>query len=187
MNEKNPVIERYISAFDAALQQYDLPERREIVSDVRSHIDEALQYGKPLDEVLQSLGPAEALARAYAVELKMNPKTNGAGQAIGRFFGVLGILSFSGLVSFIVVTTLGSIAISFFGSGLIVLVIGLIEATGVHLPYVQMAGIHPLLVAALGPVMMLVGYAAGWGVWRYMRAVASMLRKTLPRARAASA
>ena len=95
---------------------------------------------------------------------------------------MIGILAASGAVSFIVVSALGSIAIGLFGSGLGVLVIGLIEALGVHLPGVQLAGLSPLLVAALGPVLMLVGLLAGWGLWLYVRALIGMLQRALPRA-----
>jgi uncharacterized membrane protein len=179
MTEHNPLIERYVSRFEDALQQYKLPEWREIAADLRSHIAEALDYGKPVDEVLQALGPADVLARAYAVELKLNPRTGGA---IGRIFSVIAILAASGAVSFIVVSGLGSIAIGLFGSGLGMLIIGAIEATGVHLPGVQLAGAPPLLIAALGPVIMLIGLAAAWGLWLYVRALIDMLRKALPRA-----
>src|SRR5688572_29011515 len=73
MSDQNPVIERYMASFEAALQRHDLPEWKEIGADLRSHIAEAQGYGKPLDEVLAALGPADTLARAYAVELKINP------------------------------------------------------------------------------------------------------------------
>ncbi len=70
---QNPLIERYMQNFEGALRRYDLSEEKEIATDLRSHIDEALAYGKPLDDVLQALGPADVLARAYAVELKLIP------------------------------------------------------------------------------------------------------------------
>jgi hypothetical protein len=180
MSEPNPVIERYMTSFEAALQRHDLPEWREIGADLRSHIAEAQGYGKPLDQVMEALGPAETLARAYAVELKINPDRRRS--VVGGYLSVIGILAASGAVSFIAVTALGSIAIGLFGSGLGVLVIGLMEALGVHLPGVQLAGLNPLLVAALGPVLMLVGLLAGWALWLYVRALIGMLQRTLPRA-----
>jgi uncharacterized membrane protein len=180
MSDQNPVIERYMSSFEAALQRHELREWKEIGADLRSHIAEAQGYGKPLDEVLDALGPADTLARAYAVELKINPERRRS--VIGGYLSVIGILAASGVVSFIVVAGLGSIAIGLFGSGLGMLVIGAVEAVGVHLPGVQLAGIHPLIVAALGPVIMLLGLAAGWGLWLYVSALIGMLLRTLPRA-----
>jgi uncharacterized membrane protein len=182
MSEANPVIERYMTSFEDSLQVYRLREWKEIAADLRSHIAEALEYGKPLDEVLQSLGPADVLARAYAVELKMNQPADTRGKAIGRFLSVIGILAASGAVSFIVVAALGSIAMGLVGSGLGLIVIGAIEALGVHLPNVQLAGIHPLLVVALGPIVMLVGLVAAWGLWLYVRELISVLQRALPRA-----
>lgn len=182
MSEQSLPIERYMSAFQAALQRYGVAEWQDIGADLRSHIAEALQFGKALDEVLRALGPADVLARAYAVELKMNRPANTTMNVINRVLGVLGILAASGIVSFIVVTGLGSIAVGLFGSGVGILTIGLIEAMGIHLPGVQLAGLPPLLVAAIGPVFMLVGAAAGWLLWLYVRALIGMLRRTLPRA-----
>jgi uncharacterized membrane protein len=181
MSEHNPLIERYMSSFEAALQKYDLREWKEIATDVRSHIAEALEYGKPLDDVLEALGPADVLARAYAVELKLNPRA-GPSQALGRVLSVIGILAASGVVSFIVVAGLGSIAVGLFGSGFGMLIIGIIEAMGIHLPGVQLAGLNPLFVVALSPVIMFVGLAAGWALWLYVRALINMLHKALPRA-----
>jgi len=180
MSEANPVIERYMASFETALQRHDLPEWKEIGADLRSHIAEALGYGKPLDEVLAALGPTDTLARAYAVELKINPDRRRS--AIGGYLSVIGILAASGVVSFIVVSALGSIAVGLFGSGVAVLVIGALEATGVHLPGVQLAGVHPLLVVALAPVLMLIGLIAGWALWLYVRTLIGMLQRALPRA-----
>lgn len=182
MSEANPVIERYMTSFEDSLQAYGLREWQDIGADLRSHIAEALEFGKPLDEVLQSLGPADVLARAYAVELKMNHPADTRGKAIGRFFSVIGILAASGAISFIVVAALGSITMGLVGSGLGLIVIGAIEAVGVHLPGVQLAGIPPLIVVALGPIVMLVGLLAAWALWLYVRALINVLRRALPRA-----
>ena len=178
---QNPLIERYMQSFDSALRRYDLSEEKEIAADLRSHIDEALAYGKPLDDVLQALGPADVLARAYAVELKLNPRESG-GKAIGRLLSVIAILPATGVLSFLVVSGLGLMAVGFFGSGFAMVVIGVVEGLGVHLPGVQLAGVHPLLVVALGLAIMLVGLVTGWALWLYVRAMIGMLRRLVPRA-----
>lgn len=182
MSEQNPVIERYMGNFQAGLQAYGLREWKEIAADLRNHIAEALEYGKPLDEVLKALGPADVLARAYAVELKMNERADTRSKIIGRVLGVIGIIAASSVVSFIVVSALGSIAMVLVPSGLLVLVIGFVELLGVHFPGVQLAGLHPLIVVALGPLFMFVGVVAGWLLWLYLRALINMLRRSLPRA-----
>lgn len=174
------VTERYMKSFESALQRYDLAEWKEIANDVRSHIAEAQGYGKSLDDILRGLGSGETLARAYAVELKLNPQHQRS--VIGGYLSVIGILAASGVVSFIVVSALGSIAVGLLGSGVAMLMIGAIEAIGIHIEGVQLANVHPLFVVALGPIIMLVGLLAGWGLWLYVRALVGMLRRTLPRA-----
>src|SRR5262245_57632785 len=116
--------------FTAALDRHNVPERQEIAADVRSHIDEALAYDQPLDDVLKALGPADALARAYAVELLMHPPPDRRVRAVGRFFSLVGLLAAGSIVTLIVVGTLGSIGVGFIGSGLAAIVIGAFEAAG---------------------------------------------------------
>lgn len=179
---QNPLIERYMQSFESALRRYDLSEEKEIAADLRSHIDEALAYGKPLDDVLQAIGPADVLARAYAVELKLNPRES-SGKAVARILSVITILPATGLLSFIVVAGLGSLALGFLASAFAMIVIGAIEAIGVHLPHVQLAGVHPLLVVGMGLVTMLIGLVTGWALWLYVRAMVGMLRRLLARVR----
>jgi uncharacterized membrane protein len=175
----DPRVSSYLAAFEAEARGFGLSEAPDIANDVQSHINEAVEYGKPLDEVLASLGTPKALARAYAVELLMEkPK---ADSGIGRFAQLVALVAFGGMLTLIVVTTLGSIGLSFTLSGILLLVIGLLEAANVHLPHVQMGGLPPLLVAALGPVM----FALGWGALlllrSYVRFAGRQLVRALPR------
>jgi uncharacterized membrane protein len=183
MTEHNPLIERYMSRFEDALQQYKLPEWREIAADLRSHIAEALAYGKPIDDVLNALGGADVMARAYAVELAINPPRTKPNWIIVAL-KVGAIVAATGMMSFLVVVGLGSVAMGFTASGLALIVICLIEAMGTHLPGVQMAGMHPLVVMLFGPPMLLLGIGAGWALWLYMRFIVRALRKAIPRAAA---
>jgi hypothetical protein len=50
----------------------------------------------------------------------------------------------------------------------------------VHLPNVQMAGLPPLLVVAMGPVFLALAWAAFAGLGRYTRFVAGVWRSALP-------
>ena len=69
----HPVVERYLACFETSINEFDFPEREEITHEIRNHIAEAHAAGEELDAVLQTLGPADVLARAYAVELALNP------------------------------------------------------------------------------------------------------------------
>jgi uncharacterized membrane protein len=187
MSEANPLIERYLASFAAALERCGVPERAEIVLDVRSHIAEALQYGKPLGDVLKTLGPADGLARAYAVELMMHAPADRRVRVVGRFFSLVGLLAAGSLVTLIVVGMLGSVGVGFIGSGLAIIVIGGLEAAGVHLPYVQMGPLSPFSAILLGFAIAAVGWAASWTLWLYLRFLARAVRRALPRRARASA
>jgi uncharacterized membrane protein len=172
-------VSTYLAAFEAEARGFGLSEARDIAGDVQSHINEAVEYGKPLDAVLASLGTPKALARAYAVELLMGkPKTE---SNLGRFAQLAALVAFGGMLTLIVVILLGSIGLTFTLSGALVLVLGLLEAAGVHLPHVQMADLPPLLVAALGPVMFAIGWGALLLLRSYVRFAGRQLVRALPR------
>ncbi|QGZ96730.1 DUF1700 domain-containing protein [Terricaulis silvestris] len=169
----------YLAAFERESRGFGLNEASDIANDVRSHINEAVEYGKPLEEVLTSLGTPKALARAYAVELLMGkPKET---SNIARFVQLLALVAFGGLLTLIVVTFLGSIGLSFVLSGILLFVLGLLEAGGVHLPHVQTGGMSPWLVAALGPVMFAIGWGALVLLRSYVRFAGRQLVRALPR------
>ncbi len=180
MSEAHPVIDRYVAQFEAALKAFDCAETAEIVRDVRGHIEEAVAMGKPVDAVLQSVGPAETLARAYAVELELNPRGARLQRTLGGVLRVVGILATASVVSLLVVGSLGSFAIGLTGSGIGIIIIGAMEAAGVHLPNVQLAGLSPYVVMGIGPVFIAVGLACGFGLWIYLRALVRVLLRTLP-------
>ncbi len=184
MTNANPALQRYMMTFETALKSFDCAESADIVRDLYGHVAEAQALGKPLDEVLASIGPAEALARAYAVELELNPRGAELGRTIGGVLRVTWILAAASILSLLVVGALGSLAIGLTGAGIGVIVIGAIEAAGVHLPSVQLAGLSPYAVIALGPVFIAVGLACGLGLWIYLRALTRTLVRTLPGKRA---
>ena len=72
--EAHPVIERYLGRFETAFNEFEIAEREEIMLELRNHIAEARAAGTPLDTVLATLGSADLLARAYAVELALHPR-----------------------------------------------------------------------------------------------------------------
>ena len=74
MIQRHPVVERYLTCLESAINEYEFPERQEITDEIRNHIAEATAAGQGLAAVLETLGPADVLARAYAVELGLNPR-----------------------------------------------------------------------------------------------------------------
>ena len=91
--QTHPVIDRYLGSFAAAFDEFEASDRDEIVQELRNHIMEARASGTNLDSVLEALGPADALARAYAVELALNPRP---ADEVQRQTGVLAAMRAAG-------------------------------------------------------------------------------------------
>ena len=85
MTQGHPVIERYLTCFETSISKFDFPDREEVTDEIRNHIAEARAAGRALDAVLQTLGPADVLARAYAVELALNPQATRRLRTSGGF------------------------------------------------------------------------------------------------------
>lgn len=180
MIDANPALERYMASFEAALKRYDCKDSAEIARDLRGHIAEAQALGKPLDEVLAAVGPADALARAYAIELELNPRGAEVKRTLGNVARVVAIAAGASIVTLLVAMTLGSIGLAFTLSGVILVMVGALEAAGIHYDSVQLAGVSPWIVMALGPVFFALGVAAFWGLWAYVKALARTLARSLP-------
>src|SRR5262245_18006888 len=128
---EHPVVARYMATFGAAIKALDTGERAAIEQEIRSHIAEATAAGRPLDDVLEALGPAEALARAYAVELLMNPQ-NRRIQSVAGFLKLAVTVVVASFATLIVAAILGSIGITFTASGLAAIMVGMLETSGIH-------------------------------------------------------
>lgn len=291
MTQGHPVVERYLTSFEASIDEFDFPEREEITHEIRNHIAEARAAGTALDAVLQALGPAEVLARAYAAELALNPHSTRRVGAPGRFLtaivaagtrpvrtlgrflttavaagprrvwtlvrfltaavatgprrvwalvriltaavatgprrvwavsrflaGVVsagmrrvwagggflmsavassmrhlwafgGFLKVAALVvagsvaALIVGTTIGAIGIGFTLSGLFMLVVGILEAAGLHMADVQINDMSPAVAMTLSPMVMVAGGAALMLLWFYLQFVVTTLQRVFPTAR----
>ncbi len=176
MTQEHPVVRRYMTHFEQAMEEFDFPAREEVTHEIRNHIAEACAAGKELDAVLQSLGPADALARAYAVEILLNRRAN---RRVQRLFGSLriaGLVALTSFATFMIVGVLGMIGIGFVPIGLAIILIGVLEQVGIHLPGVQMNGVAPVWAMALGLVPCLVGFVALFGLRFYIRWVIRTVR-----------
>jgi uncharacterized membrane protein len=178
--QEHPVVARYMATLGTAIKGIDAGERVAIEQEIRSHIAEATAAGRSLDEVLTTLGPADALARAYSVELLMNPRDRRL-ESVAAFLKLAATVVVASFATLIVVTILGSIGLSFTASGIVVFAIGLLEASDIHLPGVQLSGIPPEWVAVLGAPIFAIGVTAFILMMKYIRFVGRAMRKTLPR------
>ena len=182
---QHPLVERYVTRLETELRSLACPESQDIVDEIRNHIAEASAVGRPLDVILEALGPADILARAYAVELALNPRDRRV-RAFTKFIQLAGLVAVTSLGALIVVGGLGLVGIGFSVSGLVMFVIGGLESADIHLPGVQMNGISPVWAIAFGPVVIFVGLATLAVVRAYIRFTVGTWRRVLPRGRALS-
>lgn len=179
----HPVVDRYLARLEEGLSSLSSTERQEVLQEIRSHVAEATAAGKDLDAVLQSLGSADQLAKAYSVELLMHPRRGRSGGEFERKLKLIGLVAISGIPTIVIVATLGSVGVSFVVSGLIMLVAGIVALSGNLPDWVQM-NIHPVFAVAGGPVLVAIGAASLKGLSMYVRFLARSFRSLLPKAAA---
>jgi uncharacterized membrane protein len=159
-------------------------DREAVVRDIRSHIAEATAAGTSLDAVLTTLGPADELARAYAVELLINPPSRHASAPsfVHRYLALAGVVVVTSIPTIVAVSVLGSVGISFFFGGIAVFCAGVVDALGLTLFFVTgpATNVHPLLAIILGPVMSVVGAVSLVALYYYLRWLARTVKRTLP-------
>lgn len=176
MIEDNPVLARYVASFERSLEVLDAGERRAITQEIRNHVAEATAAGRSLDEVLRALGPSDALARAYAVELLLNPRDRRFAP-LAAFLRLASIIAAGSFATVIVVSILGAIGISFTASGVVVFGIGILESNGIHMQGVQLSGVPPGWVIVLALPVFAVGIVALALLRRYMRFVGQAIAR----------
>lgn len=184
MTQEHPIVERYLARLRDGLKSMTPADQEEVLRDIRSHIAEATASGTTLESVLNSLGPAEALARAYAVELVLNPAPGRPPvSSFQRFVTLTGILALSSIPTLIIVVTLGAIGVAFVTSGFAVSAAGIVDALGISLPFVDgpASDVHPAVAIAIGPILFVLGLFAMLGLWKYLRWLARSISDALPR------
>lgn len=84
-------IDSYLQALSRALAGLAEPDRRDIVAEIRAHLDHRAAEGR-LDEALKSLGPAQQCARGFLDELKLQDAFTDAGP-VKTFAALLALAS----------------------------------------------------------------------------------------------
>jgi uncharacterized membrane protein len=183
VKQQHPVIERYMTHLETAIGALDPADRREVLQEIRNHIAEATAAGRSLDVVLESLGPADALGRAYAIELLLHPQNDRPRHATARWFRLAGLVVVLSIPTLVAVSTLASVGISFVAGGLVAFLIGVLEATGIF-PWPDLSDVPPLVAIFLGPAMVFVGAVALVALRFYLRFVVRAGRTALAPVRA---
>jgi hypothetical protein len=67
-------------------------------------------------------------------------------------------------------------------AGFAVFVAGIVDALGISLPFLDspVTEVHPALAVAVGPVLFVLGLAAYWGLWKYLRWLGRTISQVVP-------
>lgn len=160
MSEQNPLIRRYLEQLERGLVEAGIheAERRDIRQDIDSHLAETVRSGTPLVDALTGLGPADQLARAYRLELTLNPRTGAEPSAARR---ILAALTRAGalLASALLTLVMGSLGVALLVGGFVAVLGGLVA------PFLPAAWLDPtlrpglpqLVVIAVGVLLVIAG------------------------------
>lgn len=170
----------YLTQFQKALLRHRVPNAEEISTDLRNHVLEATDSGKPITDVIAALGSPDQLARAYAMELLLSPPENTRMAGGIRILKVLSLVVAGGFLSLCVVATLGFLGLSLVVAGPAMVVGGILRWMGAHPSWVTPGPLSPVEVMLLGIVVFAIGCSACWLLWGYVRVTARTIRKLLP-------
>jgi uncharacterized membrane protein len=180
VTDAHPVVERYLAQLADNLGALAAADREDVVGEIRNHVAEATAAGRPLDAVLQALGPADALARAYAVELLLHPRGDAPpARRASRFLALAGLVAIGSIPTLVIVVTLGAIGVSFTVSGVAVFAAGVMALADTLPPWIHM-DVAPEVVVALGPILTALGVCSLLFLVMYVRFVARTIRRVLP-------
>jgi uncharacterized membrane protein len=180
VTEQHPVVERYLARLSDGLSDLALDDRQGVMQDIRSHLAEAVVAGTSLEAALESLGPADALARAYGVELLLNPRQRG-GWRSERFLRLAGLVVIGSLPALVVFVALGPVGVTFIAAGLVSITAGIWDALGELPSFVQTSGLAPVWLVLIGLAMIAVGVLELIVLRRFVRFVAWTVRAALPK------
>jgi uncharacterized membrane protein len=174
---RDPVTERYLARFRDGLRGASAAERAEFAREIESHIAEAAAGGDQVTAVLERLGPADRLARAYRAELTLKSRT---GNLVWRFFAVLGLLVTASIPTMIVIPLLLGLGIGFLVGGAAAIGVAVFPFAELYdMPGAVPAGADRLLVGLTGAGLLVAGVLALWVLYLYVLLLIKAMRGAL--------
>lgn len=170
----DPLAQRYLENFRKGLGGLPEAERRELVSEIENHIAEATASGEPTSDVLDRLGPADRLARAYRAELLMS-----GGERRNMFVRTIGLallLLGASIPSLILIPLLGGLGLGFTVGG-VALFAWSICPFDTHSMYELPGALDRLARAGTAIGFLSVGMLALATLYGYVRVVGSAVRR----------
>lgn len=160
----------YLERVEKYLKPMAVSERVDIVKEIKSEMLELQNEGKTPQEILERLGNAKELARAYLGE----SIAKGRGFSWRRLSAVIAFYSMAGAVGVCVLPVTSICAAAFLLSGALCPLAGVVKFVGAllgfEMPYIGIQlgsySAGPGLVLVLSVVMGAVVMAAGWLLWK---------------------
>lgn len=160
----------YLERVEKYLKSMAVSERVDIVKEIKSEMLELQNEGKTPQEILERLGNAKELARAYLGE----SIAKGRGFSWRRLSAVIAFYSMAGAVGVCVLPVTSICAAAFLLSGALCPLAGVVKFVGAllgfEMPYIGIQlgsySAGPGLVLVLSVVMGAVVMAAGWLLWK---------------------
>lgn len=160
----------YLAKVEKYLKPMAVSERVDIVKEIKSEMLELQSEGKTPQEILERLGDAKTLARAYLGE----SIAKGRGFSWRRLSAVIAFYSMAGAVGVCVLPVTSICAVAFLLSGALCPLVGVVKLVGAllgfEMPYIgiQLGGYSagPGLTLVLSVVIGAVVMAAGWLLWK---------------------
>ena len=171
MGEIDPVAQRYLERFRKGLSGLPSDEQRELLSEIEDHLTEAANRGEATSDVLERLGPADRLARAYRAELLFQ---GGGRRWAARLIGLSLLLFGVSIPSLIIIPLLAGLGIGFTFGG-VALFAWAICPFGSHTMYALPTGLDRLARAGTGVAFVAGGTLALATLYGYVRLVGSAI------------
>jgi uncharacterized membrane protein len=171
----DPLATRYLANLRHALDRVPQDERSEVVREIESHIAEARARGASTADVLEHLGPADKLARAYRAELLL---TSGRANWFARLFGLAGLLLTASIPSMIIIPLLGGLGLGFVAGGVAAIVASVLPFADISIQGLP-EGPARLVAALIGAGLSALGMGALYGLWLYVRLLVTAFRRVM--------
>lgn len=186
MTADDPRLIRYLAALDETLSRRTFTallsaERTEVVEEIRQHIADAGRAGRSVEQVLQSLGPVEALARGYELELLVGPRTAERNLPVPqRWLRVISVLALGSATSIAILVTLTAAALALVLFGLGFILSGAADTPGA-LPDWFATDPEPWFAIVVGTALTAVGVLCGLATGVYLKFAVRTVRAVVPK------
>jgi uncharacterized membrane protein len=162
---RNPMVDRYLAQFREGLKGAPPEDREEFISEIDSHIAEAVARGEQIPQVLASLGPAERLAKSYRAELMLASRETNLPL---RIAAVIGLVLTASIPSMIIIPLLLTMGLGFIAGGGAAIVVASIPSVDVDFYNLSNDVLNRVLGALTGLGLIAVGLLALWVLYLYV-------------------